>query len=63
MTDPELVLYTSTDGVALITVNDPDRRNAVNDAMSAQLRAPRLIRRCTPWSSPVRASPFAPVPT
>ncbi|CDO31246.1 enoyl-CoA hydratase [Mycolicibacterium porcinum] len=39
MTDAELVLYSSTDGVALITVNDPDRRNAVNDSMSAQLRS------------------------
>ena len=32
------VLYDVTDKVALITVNDPDRRNAVTDAMSAQLR-------------------------
>jgi enoyl-CoA hydratase len=46
----DLVLYTVTDvdstpapaatgRVALITVNDPDRRNAVTDAMSVQLRA------------------------
>lgn len=35
----ELVLYSVTDRVALVTVNDPDRRNAVTDAMSAQLRA------------------------
>jgi enoyl-CoA hydratase len=35
----DLVLYSVTDKVALITVNDPDRRNAVTDAMSAQLRA------------------------
>ncbi len=35
----DLVLYTVTDRVALVTVNDPDRRNAVTDAMSAQLRA------------------------
>ncbi|MGV0992128.1 MAG: enoyl-CoA hydratase [Mycobacterium sp.] len=34
----ELVLYDVRERVALITVNDPDRRNAVNDAMSAQLR-------------------------
>jgi enoyl-CoA hydratase len=39
MANADLVLYNSTDGVALITVNDPDRRNAVNDAMSAQLRS------------------------
>lgn len=35
----ETVLYTVTDRVALITVNDPDRRNAVTDEMSAGLRA------------------------
>lgn len=35
----DLVLYSVTDRVALVTVNDPDRRNAVTDAMSAQLRA------------------------
>ncbi len=35
----DLVLYSVTDRVALLTVNDPDRRNAVTDAMSAQLRA------------------------
>lgn len=34
----DLVLYDVRERVALITVNDPDRRNAVNDAMSAQLR-------------------------
>ena len=41
----DLVLFTVTEPdsdnagrVALITVNDPDRRNAVTDAMSAQLR-------------------------
>ncbi|WP_099021751.1 enoyl-CoA hydratase [Mycolicibacterium palauense] len=39
MTGTDLVLYSCTDRVALITVNDPDRRNAVTDAMSAQLRA------------------------
>lgn len=32
------MLYSVTDRVALITVNDPDRRNAVTDAMSEQLR-------------------------
>lgn len=36
-TDP--VLYRVEDRVALITVNDPDRRNAVTGEMSAQLRA------------------------
>lgn len=35
----DLVLYAVADHVAVITVNDPDRRNAVTDAMSAQLRA------------------------
>lgn len=39
MADADLVLYSSINGVALITVNDPDRRNAVNDSMSAQLRS------------------------
>lgn len=34
----ETVLYSVTDNVALITVNDPDRRNAVTDEMSAGLR-------------------------
>lgn len=34
----DLVLYDVRDRVALITVNDPDRRNAVTDAMSGQLR-------------------------
>jgi enoyl-CoA hydratase len=35
----DLVLYSVEDRVALITVNDPDRRNAVTDAMSVALRA------------------------
>jgi enoyl-CoA hydratase len=39
MPQPDLVLYRVADHVALITVNDPDRRNAVNAAMSTQLRA------------------------
>jgi enoyl-CoA hydratase len=34
-----LVLFDVADHVALITVNDPDRRNAVTDDMSRQLRA------------------------
>jgi len=34
----DLVLYDVRDRVAVITVNDPDRRNAVTDAMSGQLR-------------------------
>lgn len=38
MTDSGLVLFSVTDRVALITVNDPDRRNAVTGTMSAQLR-------------------------
>lgn len=36
MTD--LVLYEVLDRVAVVTVNDPDRRNAVTEAISAQLR-------------------------
>lgn len=39
MTRSDLVLFRVDNRVALITVNDPDRRNAVSDAMSAQLRA------------------------
>jgi enoyl-CoA hydratase len=39
MPDPNLVLYSVADHIATITVNDPDRRNAFTDAMSAQLRA------------------------
>ena len=35
----DLVLYEVRDRVALVTVNDPDRRNAVTDAMSQQLRS------------------------
>jgi len=33
----DLVLYEVLDRVALITINDPERRNAVTDAMSEQL--------------------------
>ncbi|WP_199255477.1 enoyl-CoA hydratase [Mycolicibacterium mengxianglii] len=39
MASEDPVLYQVDNRVALITVNDPDRRNAVTDAMSAQLRA------------------------
>jgi len=39
MAQTDLVLFNIADHVALITVNDPDRRNAVTDEMSAQLRA------------------------
>jgi hypothetical protein len=35
----DLVRYSVSDRVALITVNDPNRRNAVTDEMSAPLRA------------------------
>lgn len=38
MTQQDLVLYSVDDRVALITVNDPDRRNAVTADMSARLR-------------------------
>jgi enoyl-CoA hydratase len=37
--ESDLVLFDVADQVALITVHDPDRRNAVTAAMSAQLRA------------------------
>jgi enoyl-CoA hydratase len=36
---PDLVLSEVRDGVALITVNDPDRRNAVTGSISEGLRA------------------------
>jgi enoyl-CoA hydratase len=36
---PDLVLFDVRDRVALITVNDPDRRNAVNHEISVGLRA------------------------
>ena len=38
MAQSDLVLFTVADHVALITVNDPDRRNAVTAEMSARLR-------------------------
>ncbi|HEX7322764.1 MAG TPA: enoyl-CoA hydratase [Mycobacterium sp.] len=39
MTGSDLVLFSVDNRVALVTVNDPDRRNAVTGEMSAQLRA------------------------
>jgi enoyl-CoA hydratase len=39
MSQSDLVLFRAENHVALITVNDPDRRNAVTDEMSKQLRA------------------------
>jgi len=39
MAQSEHVLFSVDNHVALITVNDPDRRNAVTGEMSAQLRA------------------------
>jgi len=39
MAQPDPVLYTVDNHVALVTVNDPDRRNAVTAEMSARLRA------------------------
>lgn len=39
MTQSDLVLYRVDDHVAVITVNDPDRRNAFTAEMSALLRA------------------------
>jgi len=39
MAPSELVLFSVHNRVALITVNDPDRRNALTDEMSAGLRA------------------------
>jgi enoyl-CoA hydratase len=38
MAQSELVLFSVDDHVAVITVNDPDRRNAFTDKMSARLR-------------------------
>jgi enoyl-CoA hydratase len=38
MAQADLVLFSVTDHVAVITVNDPDRRNAVTGEMSALLR-------------------------
>lgn len=38
MSPSDLVLFSVDSGVAMITVNDPDRRNAVTDEMSRQLR-------------------------
>ena len=38
MAESDPVLYTVDNRVALITVNDPDRRNALTDEMSARLR-------------------------
>ena len=40
-----LVLFDVVDHVALITVNDPDRRNAVTGDMSMQLSAAVGTRR------------------
>ncbi len=39
MAQTELVLFSIENRVALITVNDPDRRNALTDEMSSGLRA------------------------
>jgi enoyl-CoA hydratase len=39
MAQSGLVLFSADNHVALITVNDPDRRNALTGEMSAQLRA------------------------
>jgi enoyl-CoA hydratase len=39
MPESDLVLFSVDDHVALITVNDPERRNAVTGEMSTQLRA------------------------
>ena len=39
MTQSDLVLTSVADHVAVITVNDPDRRNALTDEISARLRA------------------------
>lgn len=45
------VLLSVDKHVALITVNDPDRRNAVTDEMSAQLRAANAPK-ATPTYTP-----------
>lgn len=46
------VLLSVDKHVALITVNDPDRRNAVTDEMSAQLRARSNAPKATPTYTP-----------
>ena len=38
MTEP-VVTYKSQDGIAIITLNRPDKRNAINNEVAAQLRA------------------------
>ena len=47
----DLVLYSVDNRVALITVNDPDRRNAVSAgrrSCAPRWSAPRPIPMCTP---------------
>ena len=54
----DLVLVHVDHNVAVITINDPDRRNAVTAEISAALRAAvdaaEANQDCTQWSSPAR---------
>lgn len=57
-----LVRYEVADGIALLTLNRPEQRNAVNAALAADLRAvlarfeadsPRLICHIVIWASDI----------
>ena len=48
MPQSDLVLFSVNNRVALITVNDPERRNAVTAEMSTQLRDRSGTGRCRP---------------
>ena len=55
-------------GVAVLTLDNPDQRNAMSDEMTAswvarRRRARRRPRRCARWWSPARAAPSAPAAT
>ncbi len=59
----------STDGVAIVTLDDPDRRNALNPEMVGRHRSTPSTRLeadddgAAPWSSPARRRRSAPAPT
>ena len=63
-----LVELAIEDGVAVVTLNRPEVRNAINDAMRAEFVSPcwsasTRTRPCAPWCSPARASRSAPAAT